>query len=334
MIITKTPYRISLFGGGSDFPQWYRDNTGKVISFSIDKYCYIAFRPLPAFIDYNFRIVYSKTEIKNNVHEIEHPAVREAIKEYLNDKKIPKLEIQHFGDLPARSGVGSSSAFAVGLVSGLTRLNNQSISKSDIALQAIRLEQQILKQNVGSQDQIACSIGGINEIHFGLGDSISHSKIEISKERIFEIENRMVVVYSGIQRDSSEINIKLLQNLKTSRDIIKKNSEFVSECVKILRSESNLDSIGLMLDESWGLKKLLNPNSTSEQIDALYKKAKQNGAIGGKVLGAGGGGFMMFWLPFGYKETFLRSIGATFIPFKIEFEGTTVIFNSDSKRRI
>jgi D-glycero-alpha-D-manno-heptose-7-phosphate kinase len=220
------------------------------------------------------------------------------------------------------------------LVSGLTRLNNQSISKSDIALQAIRLEQQILKQNVGSQDQIACSIGGINEIHFGLGDSISHSKIEISKERIFEIENRMVVVYSGIQRDSSEINIKLLQNLKTSRDIIKKNSEFVSECVKILRSESNLDSIGLMLDESWGLKKLLNPNSTSEQIDALYKKAKQNGAIGGKVLGAGGGGFMMFWLPFGYKETFLRSIGATFIPFKIEFEGTTVIFNSDSKRRI
>ena len=195
MIITKTPYRISLFGGGTDHPAWYKDNGGEVISFAIDKYCYLTARVLPPFFDHKYRIAYSKVEMIKNIDEIQHPAVREGIRKFCPDLA---LEIHHDGDLPARSGVGSSSAFAVGLINSLSLLQNLELSSEDLANQAIILEQEILNENVGSQDQIACALGGLNYIKFGGEQEWVSEKITLTPSMKNQIERRMVLVYSGI----------------------------------------------------------------------------------------------------------------------------------------
>lgn len=303
MIITKTPYRISLFGGGTDHPAWYRENGGEVISFAIDKYCYLTTRVLPPFFDHKYRIAYSKVETTNTIAEIQHPAVRGALQKYCPDLS---LEIHHDGDLPARSGVGSSSAFAVGLIHSLSILLKKEISKEELANEAIHLEQVELNENVGSQDQIACAIGGLNYIKFGGQKEWVHEPISISNLKKLELESRMILIYTGVHRSSSDVQANLLIDLNKKTKTMQRTIELARECKEVLLSNTNLDEIGEMLVESWSLKKAMNSNAITPALDEIWVKSQRAGALGGKVLGAGGGGFCMFWVKEDGQEEFLE----------------------------
>jgi len=325
MIITRTPYRISLFGGGTDMPIWYKENGGEVLSFSIDKYCYLSCRELPPFFDFNFRLVYSKVETCIDVDEILHPAIREGIKHF---SKLRRLEVQHHGDLPARSGVGSSSAFAVGLLNALATLEGIQKPKLQLASDAIRLEQEIIGEIVGSQDQIACSIGGINHIKFGQErDWVAHPFL-LDLDRVREIENRAFLVFTGITRNSSEISQGLVEGIENKANVLNKTRHLVIEAKKILDSNANLDDLGVLLQEGWRLKREANPSSVTGNLQEFITKGEKAGALGAKVLGAGGGGFCLFWLKSDDRERFRNEFGLGIeVPFKIDFDGTTILAN-------
>jgi D-glycero-alpha-D-manno-heptose-7-phosphate kinase len=323
MIITKTPYRISLFGGGTDHPAWYRENGGEVISFAIDKYCYLTTRVLPPFFDHKYRIAYSKVETTNTIAEIQHPAVRGALQKYCPDLS---LEIHHDGDLPARSGVGSSSAFAVGLIHSLSILLKKEISKEELANEAIHLEQVELNENVGSQDQIACAVGGLNYIKFGGQKEWVHEPISISNLKKLELESRMILIYTGVHRSSSDVQANLLIDLNKKTKTMQRTIELARECKEVLLSNTNLDEIGEMLVESWSLKKAMNSNAITPALDEIWVKSQRAGALGGKVLGAGGGGFCMFWVKEDGQEEFLERFDfGTHVPVQISNEGSTCI---------
>ena len=323
MIITKTPYRISLFGGGTDHPAWYRENGGEVISFAIDKYCYLTTRVLPPFFDHKYRIAYSKVETTNTITEIQHPAVRGALQKYCPDLS---LEIHHDGDLPARSGVGSSSAFAVGLIHSLSILLKKEISKEELANEAIHLEQVELNENVGSQDQIACAVGGLNYIKFGGQKEWVHEPISISHLKKLELESRMILIYTGVHRSSSDVQANLLIDLNKKTKTMQRTIELARECKEVLLSNTNLDDIGEMLVESWSLKKAMNSNAITPALEEIWVKSQRAGALGGKVLGAGGGGFCMFWVKEDGQEEFLERFDfGTHVPVQISNEGSTCI---------
>jgi len=327
MIITRTPYRVSLFGGGSDFPDWYLKNLGKVISFTIDKYCYISARELPPFFEHDYRVSYSKVETAKKLDDIRHPAFREIIRKYGRERKY---EIHHHGDLPAKSGVGSSSAFAVGLINAMSKFDKNELTQIQIANAAIEMEQKILLETVGSQDQIACAVGGINEISFGPGVKWVNRNITLADKTIQEIENSAVLVFSGIQRVSSKISEQLLLNLDNSTKFLERNVELVDECIKVLESGKSLTEIGNLLNESWRIKRTINPMSTNSFIEDFFNKAMKCGAVGGKILGAGGGGFSLFWVDPNNRERFLREFDlGVEVPFRIDFQGTTCVLNSD-----
>lgn len=326
MIITKTPFRVSLFGGGTDIPKWYRENGGEVISFSIDKYCYLTTRLLPPFFEHNYRIAYSLVETVKDIGDIKHPVVREAIRKFAPGIN---LEIHHDGDLPARSGMGSSSAFTVGIIHALSTLCNETYSQIELADYAIDLEQNILKENVGSQDQIACALGGMNHIKFGLGNSWNHTRLEISNEFQIKLEERMVLVFTGLSRNSSEVSASLVENISTKAKYLERIRELTNSCRAIIENDKDLDEIGEMLDESWVLKKNMNSGSSNDFLDDVYDKAKKAGALGGKILGAGGGGFFLFWLPEGGRNSFQEQFKVGLdVPFSMSKEGSKVVYNS------
>ena len=323
MIITRTPYRISLFGGGSDYPQWYLKKGGAVVSFSIDKFCYISLRELPPFFQHKYRVSYSKIELTKKVEEITHPAVREAIKIFSPELS---LEVQHQGDLPASSGVGSSSAFAVGIIKALTELNSQSLDNKLIAKLAIDFEQNVLNENVGSQDQIACALGGLNLIEFGPGKEWKVEPILITSDAIAEMESSMVLIYSGIARNSSRISETFVKNISINHDSLNKSKSLAYECKKLLETERNLVNIGHMLKEAWEIKQKLNPKSITPVLLEIFNRANAAGAIGGKVLGAGGGGFCLFWVNPKNREVFIENMKPCVnVPFKIMNTGTSRI---------
>ena len=327
MIITRTPYRVSLFGGGTDFPDWYLNNLGKVISFAIDKYCYISARELPPFFEHDYRVSYSKVETAKKLDDIRHPAFREIIRKYGRDRKY---EIHHHGDLPAKSGVGSSSAFAVGLINAMSEFEQSKLTPLQIAKAAIEMEQKILQEIVGSQDQIACAVGGINEISFGPGVKWLNRTITLTDKTVQEIENSAVLIFSGIQRVSSKISEHLVINLANSAKFLERNVELVDESIKILESGKSLTEIGNLLNESWRIKRTINPMSTNSYIEDFFNKAMKCGAVGGKILGAGGGGFSLFWVDPNNRERFLRDFDlGVEVPFRIDFQGTTCVLNSD-----
>lgn len=321
MIITKTPYRISLFGGGSDHPKWYRENGGEVISFTIDKYCYITTRFLPPFFENRFRISYSKIELTKTIREIEHPAVRAALQKYCSKDSI---EISHAGDLPARSGIGSSSAFAVGLIHSLFIIKGLEFSKESLAQAAIDLEQNDLNENVGSQDQIACSLGGFNYIKFGGEQDWAAERLNLCKERLEDIEQRVVLIYTGLERFSSDIQANLLLGLDKKASQINRTIGLARECLSLLSSSSDLDFVGELLKESWELKKQINSHSVTPELEEVWDRSQKAGALGGKVLGAGGGGFCMFWVGKEKRQEFLDKFGAGIhVPIRISMDGTT-----------
>jgi D-glycero-alpha-D-manno-heptose-7-phosphate kinase len=325
MIITRTPYRISLFGGGSDFPQWYKEHGGRVLAFSIDKYSYLTARHLPPFFSHNYRVSYSRNEETKTIDQMEHPAFREAIRLY--GQSAP-LEVHHHGDLPARSGIGSSSAFAVGIINALNVLNGKYLHPMEIADLAIKLEQVVLNENVGSQDQITCSIGGINLIEFSTDGKWKPLPLLLSKNYKDEISDRAVLFYSGISRLSSDISKTLVENISYKEKCISRLMEIAKEGHELLANKGDLDGIGELLNESMQLKTELNPSSINCGILDLLKHAKMSGAIGAKILGAGGGGFFLFWTKQGYREDFISKFKAgVVVPFNIESAGSQVIFS-------
>ena len=323
MIITRTPYRVSMFGGGTDHPKWFNENSGSVVSFSIDKYCYITLRELPPFFSHKFRVAYSKVETTNSAEQILHPAVRGAFLKYASGLK---LELHHHGDLPAQSGVGSSSAFAVGLIKSLYAINGEDIDRYTLAEEAITFEQKDLLETVGSQDQIACAVGGINHIEFNSNNIWKINKINLDLEYSKDIESRIVLIYSGIPRFSSDISKGLLDGLERKSQLMNRTKDLANEFKKLLMAGGDLGLVSEMLKESWSIKKDLNPFSITPELDNFYQSALLKGARAGKVLGAGGGGFFLFWVDPENRESFIKKMAPhVYVPISISFEGSTRI---------
>jgi|TARA_B100002003_G_C14103313_1_gene530652 D-glycero-alpha-D-manno-heptose-7-phosphate kinase len=323
MIITKTPYRISFFGGGSDYPSWYEKNGGAVLSTTIDKFLYISCRFSPKYFKKKYRIVWRKIENVQRVNQINHKVVRELLK-YLKIK--PGLEIHYYGDLPARSGMGSSSCFTVGLMQSLYRIKKINLNKLDLAKKSIYFEQNVMKEVVGSQDQISASYGGFNKITFSKNNTIKVKKI-LSKENLKKLNKNLVLIYTGINRTAHKIASSYVKKLTTNKkNYIKNILEHVHEGEKILMS-GNVDDFGKLLNSSWTLKKKLSASISNRQIDDLYNQAIYNGALGGKLLGAGGGGFLLMYMKKKYRENFFKKYPKIInTPFKFSNVGTEVIF--------
>ena len=286
MIISKTPYRISFFGGGSDYPAWYTKNGGSVLSTTIDKYIYISCRNLPPFFEHKYRIVWSRIETVNKINQIKHRAVRAMLQYY----KIKNgLEIHYDGDLPARSGMGSSSVFVVGLMNALSNHIGKKIEKKRLAVNSINFEQNILNEAVGSQDQIAATYGGFNKIIFKKGGGFIVKPLLVKKRTLEDLNNNLILVYTGLRRTAHDIAKGYINKLnKSKKNNILEISNFVNESIDCLKND-RLDDFGYLMHKSWLAKKLLSPAISNNKIDEIYNTAIKNGAIGGKLLGAGGG---------------------------------------------
>ncbi len=292
MIITRTPFRVSFFGGGTDYPGWYREHGGSVLATTIDKYCYITCRRLPPFFNHKHRIVYSLIENVNSNDEIKHPAV----KAVFNWAGVTDgLEIHHDGDLPARSGLGSSSAFTVGLAHALYSLRGQMVSDEQLARDAIDIEQNIIGENVGSQDQVSAAYGGLNRIDFHKDDTFDVAPVVIAPDRKAQLKNHLLLCFTGLSRIADEIAASKIKNLKDRETELTRMHQMVDEAVSILSSQGSIEEFGMLLDEAWRYKRSLSERVSTAEIDEYYETAKSAGAIGGKVLGAGGGGFMLLF---------------------------------------
>lgn len=294
MIISRTPFRVSLFGGGSDYPKWFQQHGGAVFGFAINKYCYISIRALPPFFEYRHRIVYSKVENVSEIDEIQHPAVRAVLKDQGIDIG---LEIHHDGDLPARSGLGSSSSFTVGMLNSLSAMGAKLTDKKHLASEAIRIEQQVIGEHVGSQDQIWAAYGGINRIEFHKHGDFDVEPVVLPPARKDALFDHLMLYFTGFSRLAPEIAKKQIDNLDQRQQHIRTMVGFVDEGIDILQSETRLISeVGELLHESWRLKRELADVVSTPEVDEIYQAARDAGAIGGKLLGAGGGGFMLLFV--------------------------------------
>ena len=326
MITTRTPYRISFFGGGTDYPAYYLKEGGAVLSTTIDKYCYISARYLPPFFNTRHRIVWSHIETVGAISEILHPAVREGLRTLGFDDSTG-LEIHHQGDLPARTGIGSSSTFSVGLIKALTALRGQLIGKHELALKAIELEQRVLKENVGSQDQVAAAYGGFNITRFSSSGTIRVDPLTISHQRVEELENHLMLVYTGSSRLGGEIAGTVIAGIPDKTAQLMRMRAMVDEAVSILVGSDSLNAFGELLHESWQLKRGLAANVTNAHVDSVYNTARDHGALGGKLLGAGGKGFMLFFVPPAKRENVQKALAQFLeVPFRFEGEGCTIVY--------
>ena len=324
MIITKTPFRISFFGGGTDYPGWYKLHGGAVLATTINKYCYISLRELPPFFEHKHRIVYSKIENVQDIQEIEHPAVR-AVMQWAGVSS--GLEVHHDGDLPARSGLGSSSSFTVGLIHALKALNGSNISKLQLAKNAIDIEQNIIGESVGSQDQISAAYGGFNRIDFHRDNTFTVESLILTANRSQELQSHLMLCFTGFSRIASQIAKSKIDNLSKREKELHKISEMVDEGISILQNtERPIEDFGYLLDASWQYKRTLSDQVSTPEIDALYASAMQAGAIGGKILGAGGGGFMLIFAKPEKHEAIREALsGLVHVPFNFENSGSRVV---------
>jgi D-glycero-alpha-D-manno-heptose-7-phosphate kinase len=295
VIISRTPYRLSFFGGGTDYPKWYLKHGGAVIGTAIDKYCNISLRRLPPFFEHRYRVVWSRIELVNDLLEIEHPAVRAVL---LDQKERRGLEIHHDGDLPARSGLGSSSAFTVGLLNALYALRGQMISKQKLAEEAIRIEQQVIREPVGSQDQIWAAFGGLNRIDFRTDGTFAVKPLILTPSRRHELESSLMLFFTGLSRYALTVASKQIANMDAKERNLHRMREMVDEAEAIIGDPLRpvLD-LGALMHDAWRLKKELADGVSTPAIDAIYEAGISAGAVGGKLLGAGGGGFVAFVAP-------------------------------------
>ena len=325
MIISRTPFRVSFFGGGTDYPVWYRENGGAVISTSINKYCYINCRYLPPFFPYNYRIRYTKSELTQTVDEIVHPSVRECLK-FVEIKK--GVEIQHNADLPAMSGLGSSSTFTVGLLHALYSLKGQITNKQQLALDAVHVEQDLIRENVGSQDQVCAAFGGFNKITFDGSHNILVQPITVSNRKLNLLQDHLLLLYTGFQRMASEIVGEQIEKTPARQVELKTMMELVDQSLKVLnRDTEDLEDFGKLLHEQWLVKRSLTDLISNPVIDEMYEAGRRAGAIGGKLLGAGGGGFLLFFVR---PELHTRVREALphllHVPFRFENLGSQIIY--------
>lgn len=324
MIITRTPFRVSFFGGGTDYPAWYRKHGGAVLATTINKYCYITCRRLPPFFDHKHRIVYSRIENVKDIDQIEHPAVRAV----LNWAEVDEgLEIHHDGDLPARSGLGSSSAFTVGLLHALQALRGRMIDKDMLARNAIHIEQNVIGEHVGSQDQISAAFGGFNRIEFHQNDSFSVSPVIIPLQRRKELRDHLMLFFTGLSRTASEVAKSKIDNLRSREVELRRMYEMVEEAINILRNvEQPIEEFGRLLDVNWRYKRSLSSLVSTPNIDQIYETAMNGGAIGGKILGAGHGGFLLLFVkPEDQVAIRKRLNHLIYVPFDFDDSGSRVV---------
>ena len=327
MIICRTPFRISFFGGGTDYPVWYEKNDGLVLSATINKYSYITTRVLPPFFEFKYRIRYFTQETVTSVDEIIHPSVRESLRFLGFDQG---LEVLHTADLPARSGLGSSSTFTVGMLHSLHSLMNRMPTKRELALQALHLEQNIIKEAVGSQDQVAAAFGGLNLINFGGTSQIDVQPVLISDKRLSELQQNLLLCFTGFARTASEIAAEQIKLTPSRVNELIKMSALCKTAFEVLADHSiSLDAFGELINEQWRVKRNLTSLISSAEIDEIYATGLKNGAIGGKLLGAGGGGFMLFYAPVKVHDRIKKALSKLmFVPFRFEFTGSKVIYYS------
>jgi D-glycero-alpha-D-manno-heptose-7-phosphate kinase len=324
MIISRTPFRISFFGGGTDYPAWYRQHGGRVLASAINKYCYITCRYLPPFFEHRFRVVYSKIEDRLSVDEIVHPAVREVLR-YMGVEH--GVEIHHDGDLPARSGIGSSSSFAVGMLHAIHALKGRIPTRQELSQQAIHIEQDVLHEAVGSQDQVMAAHGGLNLVEFLRNEEIVVTPITLNAEQVREFNSHLMLFFTGVSRTASEVAKTYVEGLGEKDRQLREMSAMVDEALAILRQGSDMERFGRLLHHGWIAKRSLNSKISTTYIDEIYDSAKQAGALGGKLIGAGGGGFMLiFARPSDHARIRERLSRLIHVPFKFDFSGSRIIF--------
>lgn len=324
MIISRTPFRISFFGGGTDYPAWYRTHGGAVLAATIDKYCYLGCRFLPPFFDFRYRVVYARTESTATVEAIEHPAVREVLR-FLQVER--GLSIQHDADLPARSGMGSSSAFTVGLLNALHALNGQIATQQQLAQEAIVVEQERLKEVVGSQDQVMAAYGGFNYITFMPNGQFVVQPIPLSQERLNELNAHLMLFYTGVKRTAAQVAGTYVGQLEAKKQQLRVMKALVEEGITVLTRGRNLREFGELLHEGWELKRSLSSAVSNARVDAIYEEACKAGAIGGKITGAGGGGFLLLFVPPEIQPEVKRRLSNLIhVPFRFEFSGSRIIY--------
>ncbi|MHC4742384.1 MAG: GHMP family kinase ATP-binding protein, partial [Planctomycetota bacterium] len=325
MIISKTPYRISFFGGGTDYPVWYRDNGGQVLATTIDKYCYISCRYLPPFFDHKYRIVYSKLENVRHIREIQHSAVRAAL-EYMGIDE--GVEIHHDGDLPAKTGLGSSSSFTVGLLYSLYALKGLMPTNMRLAKEAIYIERDVLNEHVGSQDQILAACGGFKKISFRGDDNFRLTPVILDRARLESLQDHIMLVFTGFTRIASMVARAQIQNTPNRKWELTTMAKMVDEALTILTEGSDILDFGRLMHESWCLKRSLTDRISNSEIDDIYERARNAGAIGGKLLGAGGGGFMIFFVEPDKQANVAEALeGHLQVPFRFDNTGSEIIFH-------
>lgn len=323
MIISRTPFRISFFGGGTDYPAWFGQNGGAVLATTFDKYCYITVRYLPPFFEHKYRIIYSRMEHVSALDEISHPSVRET----LRFMDLPQgVEIHHDGDLPARTGLGSSSAFTVGLLNSLYALKGLRVTKERLVNESIHIEQEMIQESVGCQDQALAGFGGFNYIEFGGSNHLRVRKITIPEHKLNDMQGHLMLFFTGFTRFASEIAQHQINNIPNKTRELAAMQQLTEEAVRVL-SDGDLRDFGRLLHESWLLKRELSEKISTPVVNDMYNAAMSAGALGGKLLGAGGGGFVLLFVE-PDKQALVREKLSKFleIPFRFEDQGSQIIF--------
>jgi D-glycero-alpha-D-manno-heptose-7-phosphate kinase len=324
MIICRTPYRVSFFGGGTDYPGWYRQHGGAVLAATIDKYCYLTCRHLPPFFEHRIRVVYRKIETCSTVDQITHPTVRETLR-YLGIER--GVELHHDGDLPARSGMGSSSAFTVSLLNALHALRGEMATKHQLAREAIHIEQDVLKETVGSQDQVLAAHGGLKHVKFQPDGEIEVSPLVLPPGRVAELKSHLLLVYTGIARTAADVAKSYVARIETRRRQLRIMKELVDESIGVLAGGVNILPFGELLHEAWQAKRSLSNIVSNDEVDDLYDRARAAGAMGGKLTGAGGGGFLLLFAPPDKHRDVLDALdGRIHVPFEFDTAGSQIVF--------
>ena len=323
MIITRTPFRMSFFGGGTDLERFFLKNGGAVISTSFDKYCYVTVRHLPRFFDYTTHLTYSKTEFVNSIEDIQHPAIRNAMKML----DMHEIRLIYEADLPARSGLGTSSSFAVGMLNAFYALKGKYADKKKLADEAIYLERVLCREEGGWQDQIAASFGGFNRINFNKDGTYDVVPVIIHPDRKAELNHHLMMFFTGFTRFSSEVQKQNTAGYLEKQEQLRQMYALVDRAEQVLEDKhSDLDEFGRLLDVTWRLKKQTGKAITTTNIDVLYEKGIEAGALGGKLLGAGGGGFLVFYVPSDKRAEVMEAMKELlYVPFSFEDGGARVV---------